>query len=219
MEEKKIFRLPIYQFLGNHFNILFINAGGVYYLFDHLVHFFDNIKLEKRLLVAVHWDLKVLGYKVGCQALGLIEKLITGPLWRIMNKEKCVLGVSKHYQNLLECFEKWEVDCTSFLNNKTFCDSSFVSNDECFESLCTLVCTSAITPELEKEAVTVSTTNANPERDFGMLNRLMRVKPKALDLVYEEVIMFLKNKPAEWRDQLNEENLGKAMECARKSKQ
>ena len=80
MEGKKIFHLPIYQFLGNHFNILFRNAGGVYYLFDHLVHFFDNIKLEKRLLVAVHWDLKVLGYKVGCQALGLIEKLITGPL-------------------------------------------------------------------------------------------------------------------------------------------
>ena len=54
MEEKKIFRLPIYQFLGNHFNILFINAGGVYYLFDHLVHFFDNIELENRLLVAVN---------------------------------------------------------------------------------------------------------------------------------------------------------------------
>ena len=111
-----------------------------------------------------------------------------------MNKEKCVLGMSKHYQNLLECFEKWAVDCTSFLNNKTFCDNSFVSHYECFESLCTLVCTSAITPELEKEAMTDSTTNANPERDFGMLNRLMRVKPKALDLVFEEVIMFLKNR-------------------------
>ena len=80
MEEKTIFRLPIYQFLGNRSNILFINAAGVYYLFDHLVDFFDNIELENRLLVAVHWDLKVLAYKVGCRALGFIEKLITGPL-------------------------------------------------------------------------------------------------------------------------------------------
>ena len=78
MEEKNIFRLPVYQFLG--FNILFKNAAGVYYLFDHLVGFFDNIELENRLLVAVHWDLKVLAYKVGCRALGLIEKLVTGPL-------------------------------------------------------------------------------------------------------------------------------------------
>ena len=109
-----------------------------------------------------------------------------------MNKEKCVLGMSKHYQNLLECFEKWAVDCTSFINNETFCDYSFVSHDECFESLCTPVSNevqrmtkecleiifsgfvvvsrrmlhdhlkggkySAITPELEKEAMTVSTT-------------------------------------------------------------
>ena len=67
--------------------------------------------------------------------------------------------------------------------------------------------------------MTVSTTNADPEQDFEMLDRLMRVKPKALDLVYEGVIMFHKNKTAKWRDQLNEENLGKAMECARKSKQ
>ena len=161
--------------------------------------------------------------------------------------------MSKHYQNLLECFEKWAVDCTSFLNNENFCDNSFVSHDECFESLCTPVSDevqrmtkecleisfsnfvvvsrrmlhghskggkySVITPELEKEAMTVSTRNADPERDFGMLDTLMPVKPKALDLVYEGVIMSRKNKTAKWRDQLSKENLGKAMECARKSKQ
>ena len=139
MEEENIFRLPIYRFLGNRFNILFINAAGLYYLFDHLVDFFNNIELENRLLVAVHWDHKVLAYKVGCRALGLIEKLIIGPLWGTMNKTKCVLGMSKHYKNLLECFEKWEVNCNFFLNNETFCDNSFVSHDECFESLRTPV--------------------------------------------------------------------------------
>ena len=59
MEEKNIFRLPIYQLLGNRFNILFIKAAGVYYLFDHFVDFFNNTEIENRLLVAVHWDLKV----------------------------------------------------------------------------------------------------------------------------------------------------------------
>ena len=139
MEEKNIFLLPIYQFSGYHYNILFINAAGVYYLFHHFADFFNNIELENRLLVAVHWDLKVLVYKVGCRALVLIEKLISEPLWRIMNKEKWVLGMSKHYQNLLECFAKWEVDCNFFLNKETFCDNSFVSHDEFFESLCSPV--------------------------------------------------------------------------------
>ena len=78
---------------------------------------------------------------------------------------------------------------------------------------------SAITHELEKETMTVSTRNAGPERDFGMLYRLMRLKPKALCLIYKGVIMLCKNKTAKRRDQLSEENLRKAMECARKSKQ
>ena len=44
MEERNITRLPIYQFLGNRFNILFLNGAGVYFLFDHLINFFDQIE-------------------------------------------------------------------------------------------------------------------------------------------------------------------------------
>ena len=88
--------------------------------------------------MSVHWDFKVLAYKFA-QPFGLIETLITGPLWRIMNKEMCVLGMSKHYQNLLESFEKWAVNRTSSWNDKTFCANSFFSHDKCFESLCTPV--------------------------------------------------------------------------------
>ena len=88
------------------------------------------------MLLAVHWDLKVLAYKVCCRASGLIEKQITGPLWRIMERENCVLNMSEHYQNLLFYFDKWAEDCVSFLlNNETFCDWSFISEDKCFDSL------------------------------------------------------------------------------------
>ena len=55
---------------------------------------------------------------------------------------------------------------------------------------------SAITPELEKQSRTVSTTNVDPEQDFEMLDRLMRVKSKELDLIYEGVVKFRKNKTA-----------------------
>ena len=97
-----------------------------------LITCFDQIELDNRLLVAVYWDLKVLAFRVGCRVLGLIEKLVTGPLWRITVKEKCVLNMSTHYQKLSTCFEKWADDSTSFLNNETFCDPSFISQDVCF---------------------------------------------------------------------------------------
>ena len=89
MEERNITRLPIYQFLGNRFNILFLNGDGVYFLFDHLINFFDQIELDNRSLVAAYCDLKVLTFRAGCRVLRLIEKLVTGTLWRIMVKEKC----------------------------------------------------------------------------------------------------------------------------------
>ena len=44
--------------------------------------------------------------------------------------------------------------------------------------------------DLRKESVTVPTTYANPERHFRILDRLMKVKPKTLNLVYEGMIIF-----------------------------
>ena len=52
-----------------------------------------------------------------------------------MVKEKCVLNMSTHYQKLLTCFGRWADDSTSFLNNETFCDPSFILQDDCFNSL------------------------------------------------------------------------------------
>ena len=153
--------------------------------------------------------------------------------------------MSKHYKDLLFYFEKWPEDCSSFLiNNETFCDQSFISEDKCFDSLnmqgsdeeqkmikqcleiifggfvvvsCCMF--STITEELKKEAASVSTTNVAAERKFEMLDRLKRSKPRALDIVYEGMTMFSLNKKNHWRDGLSQNVLHKAMEFARKSKQ
>ena len=46
---------------------------------------------------AVYHDLQVLHFRVSCQALSLIDKYVTEPLWKMMVKEKDVLNMSKHY--------------------------------------------------------------------------------------------------------------------------
>ena len=50
-------------------------------------------------------------------------------------KGKCVDNMSTHYQKLLTCFEKWADDSACFLINETFCDPSFILQDDCFNSL------------------------------------------------------------------------------------
>ena len=37
----------------------------------------------------------------------------------------------------------------------------------------------------------LATTNEESARDFGILNQLMKLKPKALDLVYEGNILYI----------------------------
>ena len=64
----------------------------------------------------------------------------------------------------------------------------------------------------------VATTNVESDRDFGMLDRLMKLKPKALDLAYEGNILCIRNKTNEWRNKLTPEELDKALEFAKKSK-
>ena len=72
--------LPLYPFLGNRFNILFLNGAGVLYLYSYLVEFLNNVSLDNKLMSSVFYKLEVLQYKVPGQALGLIDKLVTGPL-------------------------------------------------------------------------------------------------------------------------------------------
>ena len=68
------------------------------------------------------------------------------------------------------------------------------------------------------ESQSVPTTNVAAERDFGMLDRLMKLKPKALDLSIEAIVMFNTNKTKQWRDKLSPENLAKVIEASKKSK-
>ena len=79
----KNIEIPLATFRGNRFNILFINSAGVYFLSSTMKEFL-SFHATNRLLQAVAADLKVDAYLVGCRALGLIEKLVTAPLWRYL---------------------------------------------------------------------------------------------------------------------------------------
>ena len=253
-EEFGMTELPLFPFLGNRFNILFLNGAGTFYLYEKLVDFFKKINLDNKLLSSVHWDLGVIAYRVGCRALGLIEKLVSGPLWKIISKEKQILNMSAHYQDLLSFFEVCADDASAFMKgDKTFCDFAFVNQDACYRKLITpdeliddmtkqaleiifnglAVVTRQMLhdhvgdgkfangrndQELVKETQSVDTTNVEAKQDFGMLDRLMKLKPKALDIVHESIIMFTRNKTGEWRDKLSEENLKKAMNFTKNSK-
>ena len=64
----------------------------MYYLHKHIVDFLKNcLGPWNKLLKAILDDASNELYIAGCKALGLIDKLITGPLWRVMESDLHIL--------------------------------------------------------------------------------------------------------------------------------
>ena len=134
-EVHNITDIPLYPFLGNRFNILFVNGAGVYHLYPYLLEFFNNLENENKLLTAVRYDLNVFGYRVGCRVLGLIDKLVSGPLWRKIVDEKYALSMTVHYKHMVICFERWAEDSSGIVSGNESLFPELVTKDLKLNSL------------------------------------------------------------------------------------
>ena len=115
---KGIHKVPPAHFVGNRFNILFYDAAGVYFLQDHMIQFIDEVHgvQANRLLQAVRADLNNPVYIVGCRVLGLLDKIITGPLWRKLRESSLsVLDMGTFYCEMKESFDSWGKDASSVI--------------------------------------------------------------------------------------------------------
>ena len=61
-EEVGFSNVPFIPFKGNRFNVLFYNGGILYFLYNHLKHFFESEKDENKLLKTVHLNLQIKPY-------------------------------------------------------------------------------------------------------------------------------------------------------------
>jgi E1A/CREB-binding protein len=97
--------LTIVPFRGARFNILFQNAGGVFFLHEQMKKFLIEYGAENRLTKGVLADLQNPDLLAGCKALGLIGCLVTSPLWCVIeDKEYTIIDMNNKYQELLFFF-------------------------------------------------------------------------------------------------------------------
>ena len=56
-------------------------------------------------------------FLAACRALGLLGKLVTGPLWRLLkSKETLILDMNDLFQELCESFKEWAADPSGLIN-------------------------------------------------------------------------------------------------------
>ncbi|MCH2377670.1 MAG: hypothetical protein MK231_04815, partial [Pelagibacterales bacterium] len=139
LEDSGLPENPLIPFKGNRFNVLFYNAGMIYYLHDKCKSFFDDVFEENRLLSAVYHDLGEPAYIIGCRALGLVNKFLTGPLWRLLVKIKNILELNEYYQRIEQLSQQISNDASEFLSGNVIFfeefEDSLMSKDDIYYKL------------------------------------------------------------------------------------
>lgn len=139
LKQRGIFKIPLAQFVGNRFNILYYDVVGIYFLKDHIVAFIESIhgKEANRLLNSVLKDIKNSVFLSGSRALGLIDKIVTGPLWQKLQESSCsVLGMSSTYSEMKEKFDSWSNDSSTLIEGSARCiEDVAIHEDEVWMTL------------------------------------------------------------------------------------
>ena len=129
---------PLASFRGNRFNILFYDAGAVFYISDLVIKFFKEVwQTPNQLLRAVLSDIQVPEHLAGCKALGLVNKVVTCPLWRILEtSDISILEMNEYFQMLVTHLDLWSLDSTDVLSGNAIIFPDFSpSEDEIWKSL------------------------------------------------------------------------------------
>ena len=123
------------RYRHNRFNIFFVLAQYVYYHRKRIVQFLkEKHEASKRLLSSVLSDIEVPLYLGGCRVLGLISKLITAPLWRLIEDGGDILDMNRHYLTLYTYLREHANDASEFLKgNGPFSD--MVEHDSILDEL------------------------------------------------------------------------------------
>ena len=62
-------------------------------------------------------DIQVPEFVAGCCALGFINKIITGPLWRVLEcSDVTILEMNTHFNTLILKLDKWSQDASVLLH-------------------------------------------------------------------------------------------------------
>ena len=90
---------------------MFYDSGAVYHISPLIETSFTEVwQTSNQLLRAVLSDVKVTEYQAGCKALGLINKMITCPLWCVLESQDI---------SILDMNEKLVPGTTDWYNVKT----------------------------------------------------------------------------------------------------
>ncbi|CAC5426130.1 unnamed protein product [Mytilus coruscus] len=129
--------LKLTTFHGHRINLLFAMGASVFFHKDNIYEFIDlYFEKENRnnLLKAVANYVKNPMYLAGCRAFGIVDKLFTGPLWRIIENADHILDLNQVWEQFKGFLEIYSQDATDLVEGKILY-KNYTNIDEIFGCL------------------------------------------------------------------------------------
>ena len=83
-----------------------------------------------QLLRVVNQDIEVPEYVAGCKALGLVNKIVTGPLWRVLESDVSILDMNDRFQTLVTHLDLWALVATDVLSGEAILFPDFPPSED-----------------------------------------------------------------------------------------
>ena len=87
------------------------------------------------LLKSIEYDINEKVYLAEIRVLGIIDKIITGPMWRLFASEGGILSQNPYLELLYEKLQKWGKDASSLLEGEPLFMDIPVHDDDVYQCL------------------------------------------------------------------------------------
>ena len=115
------FKSEMVSFLHHRFNILFVLGGATYFHREHLKTFVNQLDGSSFLHQSIKMDISDTVLLSACRALGIFNKLVTGPLFRIIEEDGHIFALNSIWEDLYNYLVKSGKDASKiFLKNELF---------------------------------------------------------------------------------------------------
>ena len=154
--------IPIKNYLGSRFNILFSNAAYIYVMRKELTELFETYDTNQ-LLLSVKKDIQNKVILSGVQTLAMIHKTVIGPLTRALDrKENGIIEMNAIYKSLVDYLDRAAADPSILLQGSSPFAEEYLTRDQVWEEIF------RPNPEL---AVTTRTIAASTMKSFAVFAR------------------------------------------------
>lgn len=116
-------------------NVVFVNAGSILHHHEHVVEFLESFPNKNRLPSAVLNDIQENVFLAELKTLGIINKIITCPFWRLCESVNHILDLNPQILQMKLCLQRWCKNAQTILDGEETLFPEFTEKDEVWNSL------------------------------------------------------------------------------------